>query len=160
MKLQMREARQKDFNTIRLLLRETHLPTDAVGHAESIYYVAEDNQDIVGVAAYEFYDDDALLRSVAVRPGFQKSGIGSQIVDFMLEMARTKGVQNVVLLTETAKDFFFKKNFRIVDRKAIENESMKSSPEFVYHCPTTAVCMLIQLRKSKDRLEDSFKRRP
>jgi len=139
--LQFRKSIGEDRDKIRSLLRTTKLPTESLGKDVTTFYVAEEKDRIVGIAGYEFYGDDALLRSVAVRPDLQHCGLGSQIVDFMLDLARKKRIRSVVLLTETARDFFLRKGFDVVDRSTINNEMMKKSSEFAYACPKSAVCM-------------------
>ncbi|HUI29890.1 MAG TPA: arsenic resistance N-acetyltransferase ArsN2 [Candidatus Acidoferrales bacterium] len=146
MKLQFRKSVGDDKEVIRSFLQTTKLPAESLDKDTTTFYMAEESNRIAGIAGFEFYGSDALLRSVAVQPGIQRRGLGSQIVDFMLDEARKRKVQNVALLTETAKDFFLKKGFEVVDRSTIDNESMKKSSEFAYACPEMAVCMRIRLK--------------
>ncbi len=146
MSTKFREAVKRDHNAIQSLLERTKLPTEAVDSGAAAFYVGESDGIIVGAAGFEFYGNDALLRSVAVEPSAQRRGLGSEIVDFMVDLARQKKLRNVVLLTETAKGFFAKKNFQVIDRSSVENEAMKQSPEFTYACPKSAVCMILGLR--------------
>ncbi len=148
MDIEIRRATLEDGDLIFTLLKEAKLPTADVNGNVTLFYVAREKGKAVGIAGFEFYGNDALLRSVAVQPGSQRNGIGSQIVDMMLDEARKKGIRSVVLLTETAKDFFLKKGFGIVDRSAIDNDGMKQSSEFTYTCPTSAVCMRTMLAQS------------
>ncbi len=144
--MEFRKAAESDMPLIKSLLETTKLPIESVQKDTTEFYVATDSGQILGVAGFEFYENDALLRSVAVRPDVQRSGIGSQIVDFMLTIAHQRDVHKVALLTETAKDFFLKKNFRVVDRSSIKNEAMKRSSEFAFACPESAVCMVLKLQ--------------
>lgn len=145
MTLQFREARKEDLDVICSLLQESGLPTESLGSDSTTFYIAEDGERTVGIAGFEFYGDEALLRSVAIKPDVRGRGLGSQLVDHMLQLAREKGVRNVVLLTETARDFFLKKKFEVIDRSWIDNDLMKQSSEFAFACPTTAVCMILKL---------------
>ena len=146
MTLHLRESTDAENDVIRNLLQTTKLPTENLGKHVTKFYIAEKDESVVEIAGFEFYGDDALLRSVAVQPGIQRRGLGSQIVDLMLDEARKKEIRSVVLLTETAKDFFLKKGFDAVYRTAIENEEMKKSSEFAYACPKSAVCMRLRLK--------------
>jgi amino-acid N-acetyltransferase len=146
MTIRLRKSISEDNIAIRSLLQTTKLPTESLDKDVTTFYVAEENNQLVGIAGYEFYGDDALLRSVAVRPGIQHQGLGSQIVDCMLDEARKQNIRSVVLLTETARDFFLKKGFTVVERTSIDNEAMKKSSEFVYACPKSAICMRILLK--------------
>jgi len=141
-----RKAVIEDKTTIRALLQTAKLLTENLDKDVTTFYIAEENGQTAGIAGYEFYGDDALLRSVAVQPDFQHHGIGSQFVDFMLDEARKRKILSVVLLTETAKDFFLKKGFVVVDRSSIENGAMIKSSEFAYACPKSAVCMRLWLK--------------
>ena len=128
-----------------MFLREVKLPTESVDTGTTTFYVGIENGDVVGIAGFEFYGDDALLRSVAVRPNVQSRGIGSKIVDHMLTVARQRKIHRVVLLTETAQKFFERKGFKVVTRSSITNGPMQQSTEFTVACPTSAVCMVLDL---------------
>lgn len=146
MKIDLRTARDEDNEAIRGLLLETKLPTESIRNGATSFYMAEDGGRLLGIAGFEDYGDDALLRSVAIRPGLQRQGIGSAIVDRMLEEARKKVIRRVILLTETAKEFFLKKGFAVVDRSEINNEDLRKSTEFTYACPASAVCMVMEMK--------------
>jgi N-acetylglutamate synthase-like GNAT family acetyltransferase len=146
-----REARPEDREKIRELLTETGLPVESVGGGTTKFYIAEDGGRFLGTAGFEFYGDDALLRSVAIQPSHQRHGIGSLIVSRMLDEARRGKITKVILLTETAKDFFLRKGFRPVDRSVITNEELKKSSEFAFACPATAVCMVLNLTEQNKR---------
>ncbi len=145
MKIDFRSSTPRDREKIRELLIETKLPVESVESGVTRFYVAESGGGIVGIAGFEFYGGDALLRSVAIEPGLQRHGLGSEIVDHMLEEARLKKARRVILLTETAEDFFLKKGFDVVDRSKLGNEEIKKSSEFEYACPKSAVCMSLEL---------------
>lgn len=145
MKIDLRRSRPEDKEKIRKLLNATKLPAESVDTNATIFYIALHDGEVVGMAGFEFYGSDALLRSVAVPIEMQRRGIGSMIVDFMLEEAAKSKVENVILLTETAKDFFLKKGFTAVERSAITNKDMKNSSEFAQVCPESAVCMVKEL---------------
>ena len=145
MDLEFRTATSSDKKTVRMFLREVKLPTESVDTGTTTFYVGIENGDVVGIAGFEFYGDDALLRSVAVRPNVQSRGIGSKIVDHMLTVARQRKICQVVLLTETAQKFFDRKGFKVVNRSSITNEPMLQSTEFTVACPKSAVCMVLDL---------------
>jgi amino-acid N-acetyltransferase len=127
-------------------LELSKLPTDALETNSANFYMAEQEGEIVGTAAFEFYDWDALLRSVAIIPRLRNKGIGSQLVEFMEDEARNRQVKSIVLLTETARTFFERKGYRVVDRGSISNKTLAASSEFVYACSASAVCMVKNLR--------------
>jgi len=63
------------------------------------------------VAGFEYYGEDALLRSVAVPTSLQKKQIGFTISRLDAITGKAKGIKRIVLLTETASMFFAKKGF-------------------------------------------------
>lgn len=146
MNISYRQARENDSAVIRLLLESQKLPTETVGTAITDFYLAMEDETIVGFAGFEYYNEDALLRSVAVPTSLQKKHIGSRFMDWMLTLAKQKGIKRTVLLTETASMFFGKKGFIAVDRSSINNESLKKSSQFCGGCCSSAACMMLELR--------------
>ena len=145
MNLTFREAQGKDKDLIRSLLQQTKLPVESLDANTTTFFVGEENGKVAGIAGYEFYGSDALLRSVAVPPEMQNGGVGGKIVDFMISTARSRKINRVVLLTETAQKFFERKGFAVVERSAIDNAAMKQSSEFTVACPKSALCMVLNL---------------
>jgi amino-acid N-acetyltransferase len=140
-----RPAISADNEAIRQLLREVNLPTESVDTGVTAFFVYSDKDQILGIAGFEFYGEDTLLRSVAVRPGLQSHGIGSKIYQNMLAVAKERKSRRMVLLTETAQKFFARKGFKVVDRTSIANKLMQQSSEFTVACPKSAVCMVLDL---------------
>ena len=129
-----------DHEIERALLEQGHLPTDILSSTAGELWIMRD-ADAVAVGGFEFYGEDALLRSVAVESASRGSGIGSRLVESLLEEAARRGVKRVWLLTETAEGFFRKKGFARSERTAITNPGLLGSAEFTHVCATTAVCM-------------------
>jgi amino-acid N-acetyltransferase len=145
MNLVYRQATDKDAEAIRSLLESHKLPTETVGSTTTEFYLAIENEVIAGVAGFEYYGEDALLRSVAVPTSMQKKQIGTQLVDWMISLAKQRDIKRIVLLTETASKFFAKKGFMAVDRSSINNDLMKKSSQFGSCCCSLAICMKLDL---------------
>jgi amino-acid N-acetyltransferase len=145
MNISFRQATERDSTVVRSLLESQNLPTETVGASITDFYLAVENNAIAGVAGFEYYGEDVLLRSVAVPASLQKKHIGSQLVDWMLTLAKQKGIKRIVLLTETASKFFAKKGFSVVDRSSINNDAMKKSSQFCGGCCSSAACMKLDL---------------
>lgn len=65
-------------------------------------FVACQDDRLVGFAALEIYSSKlAEIRSLAVAPGIQRSGIGKQLVASCVELARSKNVLEVMAITST-----------------------------------------------------------
>lgn len=142
---ELHRATAAEADLTKRLLEEAKLPTDILTSGLGELWVMSEGK-VNAVGGFEFYDGDALLRSVAVDEGHRRGGIGTRLVDALLEVARRRGVKRVWLLTETAEGFFRKKGFARVERTAIDNHALLASPEFTHVCATTAVCMVKDLR--------------
>lgn len=104
---QIEKAGAADGDEILALLRTSSLPPDGVVDHLADFFVARDATGrLVGCAAVERYGPVGLLRSVAVSNELQRSGLGSRLVRRVLDEAQQAGIDEVVLLTTTARDFF------------------------------------------------------
>jgi len=99
---------------------------------------------LVGSAALELYGSAALLRSVSVSPALQRKGLGQRLTIAALALARERGVSQVFLLTETAREFFPRFGFRTVERADVP-PAVKQSVEFTTACPDSALVMAVAL---------------
>lgn len=86
------------------------------------------------------FGESALLRSLAVHPDFQGTGLGSQLVNRIIEVAKRKGITRLFLLTDTAEEYFKKKGFVNVSRDKVP-EDMKQSIEFTTLCTSSPSLM-------------------
>jgi amino-acid N-acetyltransferase len=102
--------------------------------------LALDADQVVGSGALELYGDAALLRSVAVAPEQRGQGLGQQLTQAALDLARQHGVRQVYLLTETAADFFPRFGFRPIARADV-TPAVQRSVEFTSACPQSALVM-------------------
>ncbi len=136
----LRRAGAADYEAVAVLLRTLKLPTDGVADWVDQFWLGEHAGAVVGVAGMERYGGAGLLRSVAVAPDWQGSGIGRALVDRVLEDGRAAGVQDVYLLTTTAEHYFPRLGFACVDRESVP-PSVRASAEFTGACPASAVVM-------------------
>jgi amino-acid N-acetyltransferase len=70
-------------------------------------------------ALHVLWDDLAEVRTVAVAPSHLRQGIGSQILEALLERARTLGVRRVFCLT-FATEFFSRHGFIEIEGAPVE----------------------------------------
>lgn len=121
------------------LLAENDLPTSDLDETK-ILFACLHKGDVVGTGGLEVFTDCALLRSLCVKAGMQKRGLGKFILQELEKVAVQKGVSCVYLLTTTAKDFFTREQYNTVDRKDVPLE-IKNTPQFSSLCPATATVM-------------------
>ena len=133
-------ARPEDFDAIASLLGDHKLPLDGLREHLATTIVARDADAIVGSAALEMYADGALLRSVAIAPGRQHSGLGRTLVDTAIELARARDVPALYLLTTTAERYFPRFGFERIDRADVP-AGVRQSVEFTSACPASAIVM-------------------
>lgn len=141
---QIRKAEAADYDNVTALLRSASLPIEGVAEHFRNFVVAEIHQDIIGAIGLEVYGETALLRSAVVHQLHRNIGVGSQLFTAVLELARGLVIRRLILLTDTAEEFFQRKGFRSIDAKSVVG-AVTSSVEFTGSCPSTAVCMELTL---------------
>jgi amino-acid N-acetyltransferase len=137
----LRAATAADLPRIIGLLSESELPVKGVRENLENFLVALDQGGgIIGVAGFEHYGENCLLRSVAVDKRFRGQGYARVLTGTVLEKARAKGVKKAYLLTATATAYFEGLGFQPIDRENVD-EPVKASIEFVELCSESAVAM-------------------
>lgn len=81
-----------------------------------------------------------MLIRPAIADGVRGTGLGSRLVNEILERAAALGIRDVYLLTTTAEEYFPKFGFTRAARLDVP-ESVRASREFQGACPDTAVVM-------------------
>ena len=133
-------ARIEDVDGVFALLTEQHLPLDGLRDHVWSLLVARKEGRIVGSAALEMYADGALLRSVAVADAFRGQGLGRELTDAAIALARGQHVPAVYLLTTTADQYFPKFGFERITRADVP-ATVQASVEFQSACPASAIVM-------------------
>ena len=90
------------------LLKQNNLPTEDISEVTKLFCIVDDDK-VIATIGVEFYKKICLLRSFAVNREYRNKGIGNQLVDFIEDFAKQKGMQEIVLLTTTAPTIFPKK---------------------------------------------------
>lgn len=137
-----------DLTEILDLLSKVQLPHDGVAENVGTFLVARDDASrLIATIGFEQHGDTALLRSAAVAPEYQGCGIGSRLTEQLLTRATDNGIERVVLLTATARDFFASRfGFCETPRTAFDKEMAGSSEWNLPRC-SSAVCMSLDLRE-------------
>lgn len=86
------------------------------------FFVMEEDGEIIGIGAlHVLWKDLAELRTLAVKDGKVKKGIGKQIVAHILEEAKLLKLQKVFTLTYQP-GFFEKLDFRVIDKETMPHK--------------------------------------
>ena len=124
------------------LLNGSQLPVEDLTDEKMKNFMIAKAKDgaIIGVVGIEMYQENGLLRSLAVHPAHRGRGLGSRLTRKLESFARTHGVATLYLLTMTAADFFSKNGYALAQRDNVP-ESIRKSEEFSKMCPVSAVCL-------------------
>lgn len=140
----LRKAVGADTPAVLDLLRAADLPVDGVPDVLTHLVVAVRDtgagSEIVGAVALERHGSAALLRSTVVAPSMRGTGLGERLVRRALEDARTQALEELVLLTTTAAEWFPRFGFERIARDEAP-ASLLASEEFQFACPASAVVM-------------------
>jgi N-acetylglutamate synthase-like GNAT family acetyltransferase len=136
----LRAAAPTDLSAVEQLLVTSGLPLDGVSDALPTFVVAESGDDLVGVAGLEVCCDNALLRSVAVRPEWRSHGVGRALVNRVIADAEARGIHALYLLTTSAERYFPSFGFRTISREEVPTD-VRATAEFREACPASATVM-------------------
>jgi amino-acid N-acetyltransferase len=95
---------------------------------------------LIAIAGLELHDGDGLLRSLLVLPEHRGRGLARELVQAQEAQARGLGLHRLVLLTETAADFFRALGYRDTERATLP-DGLRASPQFANLCPASASCL-------------------
>jgi amino-acid N-acetyltransferase len=126
-------------NAAVVMLQQHNLPTADIDE-DKLLYILFEGEKAIGTAGLEIFDDCALLRSVSVSREVQGKGYGRIINDEIKKYARESGISCMYLLTTTAKDFFDKQGYCIINRDDAP-EAIRQTSEFSSLCPASASLM-------------------
>jgi len=139
----VRAATEQDWDAISALLERRGLPLAGARDHLAHFLVAEDEASaLAGVGGLEVYGESALLRSLVVATSHQ--GLGTRLMEALMERARALGVTELVLLTTTAAGFFPRFGFTRIDRAEVP-AALLASREFQGACPSSAHAMRARL---------------
>jgi amino-acid N-acetyltransferase len=133
-------ATAKDADAVAAFLTAAGLPTADLAASSPYLWMACTDGVLNGTVGLEVHGSAGLLRSLAVAFDSRGDGLGTRLVDRMELEARGLGLAEVVLLTETAADFFSNLGYHVVARASVP-AAIRDSAEFRSLCPASAVCM-------------------
>lgn len=142
----VRPATASDAVAVRTLVSKCRLPVAGLESLEGVLgistpgVVAVADGHVVGCAIVEPYGRAGLLRSVAVDAAWRGRRVGEALVGSAVVLAGASGLNDLVLLTETAAPFFARLGFDPIPREDVP-EPVRASGEFVSVCPASAQAM-------------------
>ena len=140
-----------NLDEILALLSRVGLPHEGVSENVGGFLVARDStSQVVATIGLERHGSIGLLRSAAVAPEFQRSGVGSLLTKRLLERATNDGVERVVLLTSSASDFFASRFGFCETPRSEYDEALAASSEWGLPRCSSAVCMSVRLANDSD----------
>ena len=143
----IRQGLSADIAAVSKLLSEAGLPTQDLTSAACLQlWVLETQGDVIGAIGIEHFGANALLRSLVIAPAYQRRGLGNRLVAQLEQAVQAQGVQQLILLTETAEPFFSKNGYKAIARQHVPVEVLQSA-EFRSLCPATATCMTKTLER-------------
>lgn len=132
---------EQDLDPVRSLLTDAGLPAEDLTPSAMPEFVGiRVGGNLAAIAGLERYGDVGLLRSVVVLHELQSNGLGKQLVTAIESRARTHDIQQLVLLTTTAEQFFKRLGYLPTHRVDLADD-IQRSPEFARLCPASAVCL-------------------
>jgi amino-acid N-acetyltransferase len=115
MDIKIRKATEADIKDIKTILSFFFLDTDNVEKNLPEFILAEKDNKILGCACLDI-GNIVELRSIAVLPAQRNKGVGSKLVEAVLE--RAKELTDVIYLRTTSPVFFEKMGFvRLPDKE-------------------------------------------
>jgi amino-acid N-acetyltransferase len=132
---------------VREVLQKCELPfSDIEPSKDILFIVAKDLENVVGTIGLEVYGKEALLRSLAVIPEYRNKGIASELIQRIVQVAKSVEIDTFHLLTTTAEQYFLRKGFR---KDARENAPLpiQATSEFAGLCPSSAIYMVLHLSR-------------
>lgn len=126
---------------IKPLLAACDLPVDDLGVAKFEHFFGCGTADkLDGVVGLELYGDTALLRSLAVVQGARGLGLGKRLLAVAEAYAMQRGVNEIYLLTTTARGLFESLGYQMAARESAP-PAIAATSQFSSLCPASASFM-------------------
>lgn len=140
-----RLATKADLRDVEALLRACSLPVGRIRGEAVQFHVSRDGTGLLGCAGIEELGGKvALLQGVAVAERARGAGLAALLVSALVADVRLRGIESLVVRTETAAGYFTRLGFTPVDRAAIPHELL-ASREFSDTGARTAAIMKVEL---------------
>jgi amino-acid N-acetyltransferase len=135
----------EEIAVIKSILKEVKLPLNGIEDHLYNFLKLKVDGNIIGTIGFEVYGQQALLRSFAIKPGYQGNGYGQILYKSLISRAKELNVVEIYLLTDSASEFFAKNGFIIFKREDAP-EVIKNTHEFNIQRCMEADCMKLLLK--------------
>jgi len=127
------------------LLADAQLPTEDLteAHCDHLFFAGPASRP-TGLVGLELFGDVGLLRSLVVTAERRGQGEGTALLDHAELYARSHGVRQLYLLTNTAEAFFAKHGYVRAARESAP-PAICATREFAGICPASSAFMVRQL---------------
>ncbi len=132
------------LSDIETLLQKCELPFEDCKEQLDNFYGITNGNVLIAIGALQIKGRIALLRSVAVLEGNRGTGLAVKMTQHLLEVARTNGVRDIYLLTESAEHYFTRFGFQAIERNSVP-AYVQSTRQFESLCPASAQAMRLIL---------------
>jgi len=92
--------------------------------SNGIHLVCLDNKKVIGTGRLNINKTMCVISQMAIKPTYQKQGIGAQILNELLKYSTEKGISKIKLSArETAINFYERFNFEVCGNKYPSNKT-------------------------------------
>ncbi|MGP8033645.1 MAG: arsenic resistance N-acetyltransferase ArsN2 [Steroidobacteraceae bacterium] len=140
-------ASADELIAIRSLLESAGLPSSDLAAARPEFLAIRKDGKLAAAGALQRFGSVALLRSVVVSDDCRGMGLGGTIVIELERLASEARIERLILLTQTAAQFFARRGYQVIERAAAPAD-VQQSEEFRSLCPSSATCMTKRLHGS------------
>ncbi len=124
---EIRTAQAGDLAELESLLQKNDLPVCGLSECRQDFFVAVQGQRLIGSIGLVNSGQDGLLRSLAVALDCRGEGVAGKLLKKALAKARAAGLQELYLLTGTAKEYFLRKGFKQLERTLLPDGILKAA---------------------------------
>ncbi|MDF3834851.1 GNAT family N-acetyltransferase [Cupriavidus basilensis] len=136
---------KSDLPEVEALLRSCTLPVGGIGEHALQFHVSRDKSGLLGCAGIEEYGGTVgLLRGLAVAERARCAGLGELLMSALVADVRQRGLESLVLRTETAAGYFSRFGFTKIPRSEVPHRLLVSR-EFAETIAARATVMAIAL---------------
>lgn len=133
----MKPAALSSLDEIQPLLKASGLQIADLSAAPALFFGIHVAGELVACIGLELYDSVALLRSLAVSPAFRGRGLARELVVFAEDLAFSRGVRTLFLLTTSAEAFFTALGYRPAAREEAP-AAIRATAQFSGLCPAAS----------------------